>query len=85
MRFDAFLRYAVAKCAQQQKNELYRVYVTDTLKNIAENTANVSAANGVSGKYSTKRYYDVLHPAPEDNRSAEEIITSIKDKLNGLE
>ena len=41
--------------------------------------------NGVSGKYTTKRYYELLHPAPEDNRSADEIITGIKNKLKGLE
>ena len=79
------MRYAIARCAQHQKNELYRVYVTDTLKNIAENTAAVCAQNGANGKYITKRYYELLHPAPEDNRSADEIITSIKNKLKGLE
>ena len=43
----------------------YRHYVANSLKLIPEN------------KFYQKTLYDILHPQPEDNRTAEEIITDI--------
>ncbi len=63
---------------------MYRIYVTDTLKYISENTAAVSAQNGVNGKYMTKRFYELLNPVAEDTRSAEDVISGIKNKLQRL-
>ena len=57
-------------------NKAYRVYVTDALKVIAENTAKFSG-----GGYLKTRYYDVINPRPEETRTPEEIVSSIKAKL----
>lgn len=57
-------------------NKAYRVYVTDALKLIAENTAKFSG-----GGYLKTRYYDVINPQPEETRTPEEIISGIKTKL----
>ena len=54
----------------------YQIYVTDTLKAIAENTAR-TVKNGAT---MTKRWIDVIEPPKpikEDNRSCEEIVSGI--------
>ena len=48
------------------------VYVTDCLKLIAENTANISR-----GQYMKSRYYDIIHRAKVDNRTGDEIVEDI--------
>lgn len=62
------LPYALNKAAE---DELCRIYITDALKAIAENTA----LEG--GKLMARRYYDILNPAEDDNRTAEEIIDDV--------
>lgn len=55
----------------------YRIYVTDCLKLIAENTAKF-----VGGSILNCRYYDLISPkndVPEE--SADEIISRMKNKL----
>ena len=65
------LRYAAAKVNLYNAEIAYRIYVTDCLKLITENTA-----LAVKGNYPTKRFIDILeglrNPMPE--LSAEEII-----------
>ncbi len=50
-----------------RQRQLYRVYVTDVLSAIA----------GQLGVKFNKRYFDLLHPAPEDNRTAAEIAADV--------
>lgn len=57
------------------KDTAYRVYVTDTLKTIAENTAKYAG-----GGYPTKRYADVIKPVPVDRRTGEEIAADVIKK-----
>lgn len=70
------MRYAVSKINSRQRDTAYRVYVTDALKFIAENTARYAG-----GGYMKARYEDLIHPKPEDTRTAEEIIEHMKKKL----
>ena len=60
------------KVKQQAKDTAYLVYVTDCLKLIAENTANISR-----GQYMKSRYYDIIHPANVDTRTGDEIVEDI--------
>ena len=62
----------MSKVNQQAKDTAYRVYVTDCLKLIAENTANISR-----GQYMKSRYYDIIHPAKVDIRTGDEIVEDI--------
>ena len=62
----------MSKVGQQAKDTAYRVYVTDCLKLIAENTANISR-----GQYMKARYYDIIHPAKVDTRTGDEIVEDI--------
>ena len=66
------MRYAVSKVNQQAKDTAYQVYVTDCLKLIAENTANISR-----GQYMKSRYYDIIRPAKVDTRTGDEIVEDI--------
>lgn len=54
------------------------MYVTDALRLIAENTAKYAG-----GSYLKVRYHDVLHPKPEETRTAEEIIAHVVSGLKG--
>lgn len=62
----------MSKVNQQAKDTAYRVYVTDSLKLIAENTANFS-----KGQYMKARYYDIITPKKQDTRTGDEIVEDI--------
>ena len=50
--------------------------MTDVLKIIAENSARYAG-----GSYMKSRYYDLIHPKPEETRTPEEIIGNMKEKI----
>ena len=58
----------MSKANQQAKDTAYRVYVTDCLKLIAENTGNISLK---------LRYYDIIQPKKVDTRTGDEIVEDI--------
>ena len=62
----------MSKVNQQAKDTAYRVYITDCLKLIAENTANISR-----GQYMKSRYYDIIRPEKVDTRTGDEIVEDI--------
>lgn len=54
-------------------DRLYRIYITDTLKMIAENTAKFAG-----GSVPKSRYAEIIEPKPaEPEKSAEEIIAEV--------
>lgn len=70
----SFLRYVVLRFQNSQRELTYRIYVSDTLQIIAENTARMVE----NGKYPTKRYYDVSFGKAPKEEKAEEIINKYK-------
>ena len=83
---DMFGRgYVIDHCISTLKKEkeetLFRYYVTDSLTNIATFVAQLG-----SGKYEVPRYADMIQPPKEEKeeRTADEIIVSISDKLANL-
>lgn len=78
------IQHAVETLRREQKEHLYRVYVAETLRVIAHNTA--KSAGG--GEYIKARYTDIIndfdHPKPEETRTAREIIDTIRGKLAKL-
>lgn len=54
----------------------YRVYITDALKIVAENTAKYAG-----GPYLKVRYADIVNPPKEETRTADEVIEHMKKKL----
>ena len=61
------------------REETYRIFVTDCLKNIGKNTA-----MGVGGEYINVRYVDLINENDNDNRTAEEILVDLVDR-GGIE
>ena len=73
------IEHYIAFFQKEQKEKAYKVYITDALKIIAENTAK---ANG--GSYLTARYAELIEPKKEETRTAVEIINVLKEKLERL-
>jgi hypothetical protein len=59
--------------------DAYRVYVTDALKVICENTARYAGGSCIE-----MRYIDLINPKPEDTRTGEEVIEHMKSKLRTI-
>ena len=66
-----------AQNKEKQKQEAFKVYISEAIKNINE-----ILANNFTGAYMKASYTDLLNPQPVETRSAEEIIDDIR---NGLE
>ena len=72
----ALLSALPALLKKQAQEQAYRVYVTDALKTITENTARYAG-----GSYMKGRYYDPENPKPEETRTPEQIIANMKAKI----
>ena len=66
------MRYAMARYQSQQRDLAYRIYVSDCLRIISENTAKMGG-----GSYITAKLSDIINPTPVDNRTGEEIAADI--------
>ena len=73
------MRYVKAKIEKETLDKTYRIYVTDSLKMISENTAKFAGGNALS-----KRYVDFITKQTVETRTGEEIIDTIQDKLRKL-
>ena len=62
----------MARINEREKTETYRIYVTDALRVVAENTARFA-----SGNYIKARYADMIEPKKQDNRTGDEIVADI--------
>ena len=68
---DYFADALDASISARHREEAYRVYLTDTLYSLCAFTGNKPA----------RRYYDLLHPVPEDTRSGMEIAVERLEAL----
>ena len=66
------MRYAMARYQSQQRDLVYRIYVTDCLRIISENSAKMCG-----GSYMKAKFSDIINPKPVDNRAGEEIAADI--------
>lgn len=62
----------MARLNEKVRNDAYRIYVTDALRIVAENTARYTCGN-----YIKARYVDIIEPKKQDNRTCEEITADI--------
>ena len=76
------MRYVLARFEQEQREEAYRIYISDGIRFISENTTHPAFDGG--GKYLNLRYYDLIYPSAPDERTAEDIIDHIKQGLGRL-
>lgn len=78
------IEHCVYEYNRKQEQRAYEMYVTDRLKCI-----NDIAAGLFGGKTASHRFADILdhmskNEEPEEERTAEEIISSISEKLERL-
>ena len=77
------MEHCVASFRKKQEERAYKIYVTDVLKVICENTANAVS----KGNYLTARFYDILEDIvpgkKKKEESADEIKARIKNKIGG--
>lgn len=73
------IEHYIAFFKKEQQEKAYTVYVTDALRIITENTAKASG-----GRYLQARYAELIEPIKEEKRTADEVITDLKDKLRRL-
>lgn len=62
----------MARLNEYRRVMTYRVYVCDSLYLRGEN------------KYITMRYSDIIQPGVEDDRTGDEIIAHMKERLKGM-
>ena len=67
------------KIKVNHENDVFMVYITECARMISEN-----ASKFVGGSYMLAKFNDVIHPQPVDNRTGEEIVADVIDKI-GLE
>lgn len=59
------------------------MYVAESLKNLSENVAKGFGRDGMA--YMSKTYAEIVYPPKEPDKSADEIIDGIKNKLREYE
>lgn len=62
----------MARLNEKVRNDAYRIYVTDALRIVAENTARYAGGN-----YIKARYADIIEPKKQDDRTCEEITADV--------
>ena len=72
-----------AKHHQLYRDEVFRAYVGESLKNISENVAKGFGREGAV--YMAKTLSEILYPQKDSGKSAEDIIDGIKQKLREYE
>ena len=73
------IEHCVSAFLQSKKEQSYQYYIAECLRIISENTAKMGGGSYIQAKLS-----DILDPKPVDNRSANEIIDGIKDKIKKM-
>lgn len=85
---DYVIDHCISRLNLEAENQLYRTYVTDSLKTIMENTAYLTR----KGKALSARYVDILNNMKNPNtqnsvdeqQRAEETIEKMKNRLDAL-
>lgn len=66
------MRYAQARYNQHQRDLAYRIFVSEGLRILTENTAKMA-----QGAYLTVNFLDIIDPKPKDERSGAEIASDV--------
>ena len=72
------MRYVKARFIKESQAKTYRIYVTDSLKAIAENTA-----RHYGGTVMNMRYADITSK-PKPTESSDEVISRIRSKIQEI-
>ena len=69
----------IALFKKEQEEKATRIYCAECLRMITENTA-----KQCGGSYISVKLTDILNPKPADNRTSEEVISGIKNKIDKM-
>lgn len=61
------IRYATGLLEQETKDEAWRVYMSDAVRQLVENVA-----KGIGGAWIDRRYCDIVDHKPADTRTTEQ-------------
>lgn len=78
MRARALIYALPSLLKSNAEEQIYRIYVSDALKIIGENTAKFS-----EGNYLKNRYLDLITPQKQEKRTEAEIIAQVKRAWGG--
>ncbi len=81
------IEHCISSLKLDNEEKAFKVYVSDALMAIAENTTHLVGMQGVVdyGKTIKTRWIDILNPPPkpkEDNRPADVIAADIWNRIN---
>jgi hypothetical protein len=71
--------FCISLFKQEQEEKATKIYYAECLRIISENTAKMCF-----GSYIQAKLADMLDPKPVDDRTADEIISGIKDKIEQM-
>ena len=71
--------FCISLFKQEQEEKATKIYYAECLRIISENTAKFGG-----GSYIQAKLADMLDPKPVDDRSADDIISGIKDKIEQM-
>lgn len=71
--------FCISLFKKEQEEKAIKIYYGECLRSISMNTAKF-----VGGSYIETRLNDILNPKPVDNRTSEDIIDTIKEKINKI-
>lgn len=82
------IEHCISTLKLLNEEKSFKVYITDALMAIADNTTHIVGSQGVVdyGKTINQRWIDILNPPPkepEDNRPSEEIASDIWERIRG--
>lgn len=72
--------HCISLFSKRQRENVYKMYVTDALKVIARNTSRLGGAS------ITRRFADIIegmYAKPEEEANADDVIENIRNKLKG--
>jgi hypothetical protein len=75
---DYVMDFCIVSFRKQQEEQAFKVYVTDALKIIAENTSRFAG-----GSHMSKRYYELISTRPSEPVSSAQVISRIRNKIGG--
>lgn len=72
------MRYVRARIGEYRRDLTCRLYYADALRGLTQAVAVIGG-----GDFAITSLSELLHPKPEDNRTAEDVIEHIRGKLRG--
>ena len=70
--------HVIASLRKQRKELTYRIYVTESLRIIAENTAKF-----VGGRMLTQSFVDIIEPKEKPKMTTEGVVSKMRKKIGG--